>query len=220
LINEKLLEAEYFLNGIKQHYPNLDHIKPLFSAFLSASSSVPDHLLYEASVVFDLGLSKDKAWYPHHFKERVEEKSNKQAINFLKHWNEFTEKFEKTQLGKMLKNARDTNVHKYSQKPSLFAEIRIKNTSNEDDSLVLEINEAAGAGLSNVRYNDILEREKKAFVEEIKKLSKNSKRVIDTPTINLFLSFSDEQKYELRETCNEILYKMKQFDSEGRQYFS
>jgi len=116
-LDEKIEEAEFFLDLIKKNDPNLSVVKHYFSAFLGAVESIPDYILAEASQSYDLGLSLEDKWFDRHFEEKAKEKNNENAKLFLKWWRQYHKVLYIKGAGQVIKKTRDLDMHKTKQKP-------------------------------------------------------------------------------------------------------
>ena len=116
-LDEKIQEAEFFLDLIRKNEPNVSIVKYYFSAFLGALGSIHDYILAEASQEYNLELSMDESWFDRHFEKKAKEQGNENALLFLKWWRKVTEVHKKTGAGQIIQNVRNMELHKTKQKP-------------------------------------------------------------------------------------------------------
>jgi len=116
-LDEKIQEAEFFLDLIKKTQPDVSLVKYYFSAFLGALGSIHDYILAEASQEYELGLPLNETWYDGDFEKKAKEKNSKNALLFLKWWRKITENHNKIGAGKVIKDVRNMEMHKTKQKP-------------------------------------------------------------------------------------------------------
>lgn len=118
-LDEKIKEAEFFLDLIRKNQPNVSIVKFYFSAFLSAVESIPDYILAEASQEYELDLPLDEEWHYWDFeaKAKENEKKNENALLFLKWWRQFYRGTYHGKVGQVIKKIRNMEMHKTKQKP-------------------------------------------------------------------------------------------------------
>jgi hypothetical protein len=83
VVDEKIEEAEYFLDKIKKATERKDFI-PNLSAYLCATRSIPDYLLEDYNVKYGLKISLDKTLNKDVFEEVARKRNNPNAIAFIK----------------------------------------------------------------------------------------------------------------------------------------
>lgn len=119
-LDQKIDEAQFFLEHIAFYDPDISVVKYFFSAFLYSVSSIPDYILAEASTEYKLDLLMDDTWYPADF-ERESKKQDKlgkpNALIFFKWWKAWTNSKNNSAVGKIFKNIRNMETHKIKQKP-------------------------------------------------------------------------------------------------------
>lgn len=164
-VKEKLEEVEFFLEEIKKHNPDLKYVKHFFSAFLNSVFSIPDYILAEANLQFELKLSLSETWYPRHFKEKAKNMHNVEAENFYNWWSTFLTKLDETEIGRILKETRDLNTHKFYQKPRYFAIIQPENQLPSDKPMVSQFHETPINEISLDDYSSILETTKIGYLK-------------------------------------------------------
>jgi len=116
-LDEKIKEAEFFLDLIKKSQPDVSLVKYYFSAFLGALGSIHDYILAEASQEYELDLPLNETWYDWDFEKKAKEKKNANALLFLKWWRQITKNHNQSGAGKVIKNVRNMEMHKTKQKP-------------------------------------------------------------------------------------------------------
>jgi hypothetical protein len=79
IVDQKIVEADYFLDKITNATTREDFI-PNLSAFLSSARSIVDYLLEDYNVKFGLQISLNDKLYPSTFKEMAKKKNNQLFI--------------------------------------------------------------------------------------------------------------------------------------------
>jgi hypothetical protein len=111
VVDEKIEEAKYFLDKIKKATERRDFI-PNFSAYLSATRSIPDYLLEDYNVKYGLKISSDKTLNKDIFEEVARRRNNPNAIAFIKGYNNNFRKLTRGKIAKLLLTKRNIRVHR------------------------------------------------------------------------------------------------------------
>ena len=111
VVDEKIEEANYFLDRIKKATERKDFI-PNLSAYLSATRSIPDYLLEDYKVKYGLKISLDKTLNKDIFEEVARKRNNRNAIAFIKGYNNNFKKLKRDRLAKLLLTKRNIRVHR------------------------------------------------------------------------------------------------------------
>jgi hypothetical protein len=93
-VNEKIEEANYFLDKIKKATDREDFI-PNLSAFLCSSKSIPEYLLEDYNIKYGLRISLDKRLDKSMFEEVARKRKNSNAIALVKGYNHNFNKLKK-----------------------------------------------------------------------------------------------------------------------------
>jgi hypothetical protein len=83
---DKLAEAAYFLEALSKNAPRTDEFNYNLSAFLGATQSVVDVMLYDFVEKFDLGFNRDDKVTPRDFFVASKAKGSAGALEFLDWW--------------------------------------------------------------------------------------------------------------------------------------
>jgi len=81
---KKLNESKYFLDRVKNSF-NEEKLH-LFSAFLVSWRSVFDILLFDAAIIFDLGLTRERFFSPRKYTEAANQQEKLNALEFCTWW--------------------------------------------------------------------------------------------------------------------------------------
>jgi len=118
--NQKIEEAKFFLDHINFYQPDVSIVKFYFSAYLGAVQSIPDYILNEANLVFELGLHEDETWYYRNFEDKAKnlfENGSKNPLRYYNWWKVITTQNNSSAVGKIFQNIRNIDTHKKKQKP-------------------------------------------------------------------------------------------------------
>lgn len=111
VVDEKIEEAEYFLDKIKKATERKDFI-PNLSAYLCATRSIPEYLLEDYNVKYGLKISLDKTLNKDVFEEVARKRNNPNAIAFTKGYNINFKKLMRDRIAKLLLTKRNIRVHR------------------------------------------------------------------------------------------------------------
>jgi hypothetical protein len=111
VVDEKIEEAEYFLDKIKKATERKDFI-PNLSAYLCATRSIPDYLLEDYNVKYGLKISLDKTLNKDVFEEVARKRNNPNAIAFIKGYNNNYKKLMRDRIAKLLLTKRNIRVQR------------------------------------------------------------------------------------------------------------
>jgi len=170
-------------------------------AFLVKLRSIPDVLLQDFNEKFSLGISLEEKLYPKSFEDRAKQLQNKQAIKFIKWWNNKMNKIRSDRLGSILFRKRDISVHRKVVRPEL-KEITLYETIHITESVT-------------VRKYD----EKGNLIEEVKSPGISAEPEEPKPAeINWF--FSDYSDENVLEVSKKLLQMIKRFIEEAKSRFN
>jgi hypothetical protein len=111
VVDEKIEEARYFLDKIKKLTGRKDFI-PNLSAFMCATTSIPDYLLEDYNVKYGLKVSPDRPLNKDIFEEVARKRNNPNAIAFMKGYNNNFKKLKREKIAKLLLTKRNFRVHR------------------------------------------------------------------------------------------------------------
>lgn len=113
ILNEKIEEAEFFLNKIKKYYNCFPESNYYLSAFLTSSRSIPDYLLEEYQIKYNLGISLDVSDLRNQFIKKATKLNNHDAIDFY-HWFKKKLNYISTEdnIGSIFVKNRNLNTHR------------------------------------------------------------------------------------------------------------
>jgi ribosomal protein L7Ae-like RNA K-turn-binding protein len=111
VVNEKIEEANYFLDKIKKATDREDFI-PNLSAFLCSSKSIPEYLLEDYNIKYGLRISLDKRLDKSMFEEVARKRKNSNAIALVKGYNHNFNKLKKDKIAKLLLSMRNIKAHR------------------------------------------------------------------------------------------------------------
>src|SRR3989344_4404198 len=113
---EKLNEAEFFLDKIKKYQDTLPHRQYYFSAFLYASCSIFDYLLTEYNKKFNLGIQNNDTKFFNKFKKIAEQKGGN-VLEFYNWHQQQLKSVKSNVIGSVFWDKRDLNTHVEPERP-------------------------------------------------------------------------------------------------------
>lgn len=131
-VAEKTSESEYFLERIKQTYSNQNEVNFNFSAFLSSSRSIAEHLLEEYNQKFGLGISVSDKMNANEFRRRSVGNTN--AERFIAWFDAQIDQIKNNPVGNLLWEQRNVNIHRTTQRPNHIV-VNIHETMTITDSV-------------------------------------------------------------------------------------
>jgi hypothetical protein len=111
VVDEKIEEARYFLDKIKKVTDRKDFI-PNLSAYMSATTSIPDYLLEDYNVKYGLKVSLDRPLNKDIFEQVARKRNNPNAIAFIKGYNNNFKKLKRDKIAKLLLTKRNIRVYR------------------------------------------------------------------------------------------------------------
>ncbi len=110
-VDEKIIEAGYFLDKIKRASEKKD-FNPNLSAFLCSTRSIPDYLLEDYNVKYGLKIPLDKPLNINIFEKVANQRNNPNALAFIKGYNDNFKKLKRDKISKLLLTKRNIKVHR------------------------------------------------------------------------------------------------------------
>jgi hypothetical protein len=110
-VDQKIVEAKYFLDKIKDATERRDFI-PNLSAFLCSTKSIPDYLLEDYNLKYGLKVSLDEKLNKKIFEKVARERKNSNAMAFIKGYNNNFNKLKRDKIAKLLLTKRNIKVHR------------------------------------------------------------------------------------------------------------
>lgn len=210
-LEEKFEEAEFFLKKIKEVNLDLSQVKHYFSAFLYSVESIPDYLLAEAAIKYELGLSLDEKWTYREFNEKAKKDNKKEAQDYYQKWSAIKNEIDQTHVGKIFSVMRNMHTHKTTQRPDYFLVITNKNPKEgERITHKLLLHPKGHPTLETAM--DVSEANKKHYLNEWNKHRGENDQIIDNDMITkLSIGIDTLQSIELTKLCEEFLKIMKMF---------
>lgn len=120
-VKTKIEEGERWFKKIEQSYPNEQlELRDNVIAFLSAINSIPDHLLEDYNIKFNLAISLNTTSFRREFTSRVKQ-SNDPALEKFYSWFEAKRKFieKEDEICKILSQKRHVNTHRFTTGPTI-----------------------------------------------------------------------------------------------------
>ena len=210
-LEEKFEESEFFLKKIKETEPDLSQVKHYFSAFLYSIESIPDYLLAEAAVKYDLGLSLEETWYPNDFFNTSKKLDIKEAQDYYEKWFAIKNMINQTNIGKIFSVMRNMHTHKTTQRPDYFLLITNKNPKEgEHVNHKLLLHPNGHPTLESAL--DVIEANKKHYLNTWNgNREKNEQLTDDNMIAKLSIGIDRLQSFELVDLCEKFLKMMKTF---------
>lgn len=110
-VNDKFEEAVFFLEKLKEPLTAIE-IRHYYSAFLTAVSSIFDHMLEDANNKFLLGIPLNERLNSKNFRIIVEYLGNVRAKKFIDWYDDVFNLIRKKESGKIFHVERNRNVHR------------------------------------------------------------------------------------------------------------
>ena len=206
-VETKIAEVERWLKKIEQSYPNERlELRDNVNAFLSAINSIPDHLLEDYNIKFNLAIPLNTTSFRREFTHRVKQ-SNDPALEKFYSWFETKRKFieQEDEICKILSQKRHVNTHRFTTGPTINS-MRWHFVMPPD----------------NPEYYQIPAHPKSSRVFKIH--SKKPRRIVKTiPLIQessqLDLYFEELTDVNVKDACKHMLDTMKNLITESHQKF-
>ena len=117
---KKFKECQFFIKKLRFEKERDDEWGYYYSAFLAAWRSVLDVLLYDASVRFNLGFSRDDHLVDWKFSWAANKENNESALKFFTWWKQARSSLQKFSIW----NKRNVLLHRgYPEKGSVFVHL-------------------------------------------------------------------------------------------------
>jgi hypothetical protein len=198
VVDQKIEEAEYFLDKIKSATRREDFI-PNLSAFLSATRSIPDYLLEDYNLKFGLGISLNDKLYPSTFKGTARKKNNQNALKFIDQYSTEFGKLRQDKIGNLLIGKRDIKVHRTDVPLKANFSANLTESVHIHDSVSIEVRDKYG----NLKMTSNSSNNDHQLPESKESGNKN------TTTVKYY--FTDNKNTDLVDVCNQFLQLMKTF---------
>lgn len=117
---EKVSEASFFYVKINENYTKFPDVQYYFNAFLNSCFSIPAHLLEDYNNKYKLGITFGDKLTIKNFKQKAEDKNNKEALEFISWYSTKLKTINSTTLGKIIMNKRNEATHRQSVKVEDF----------------------------------------------------------------------------------------------------
>ena len=137
---QKIAEAEYFLDKITQAFTRNDFI-PNLSAFLSATRSIPDYLLEDYNTKLGLNIPLTEKLYVDIFSDEAVNQGNQIAQKFIKEYKTQLKNIYNDPLGKLLTTKRNISIHRTGVPIQGRFKRVIHETINISDSVSIKVRE-------------------------------------------------------------------------------
>lgn len=111
-VSYKIKEAKFFLQKIKENYEKFPDNQYYFSAFLSATFSIRDHLLEDYNMKYGLGISLDDILSLDRFEDEAKKQNNNEAMEFIQWYRQKIQNIQSDTLGKILVKKRHSTIHR------------------------------------------------------------------------------------------------------------
>lgn len=143
VVDQKIVEAEYFLDKIKNAIKREDFI-PNLSAFLSSARSIADYLLEDYNLKFGLQISLNDKLYPHTFEDIARQKNSRNALAFIYFYNTEFDKVKQDQICALLLIKRNIKVHRTDVSLQASFSVPLTDTIDIHDSVSVEVRDKYG----------------------------------------------------------------------------
>lgn len=199
-VDDKIKEAEYFLQQINAKYPR-DEMKFYLSAFLSSTKSIADYLLEDYNQKFGLNIPLDEKLTTDRFEKESQKQNNKNAQQFITFYMQELENIRKDMIGGLLLNKRNVNVHRSTTDKPLHAHVTIQETVTITDSVTIAVYDKDG---------------------NLKQIARSEPTPPPKPSetkVEVKWFFSDHMNEEIPIVCEKFLKLMKEFVNKVHQNF-
>ena len=169
---QKIAEAEYFLDKITQAFTRNDFI-PNLSAFLSATRSIPDYLLEDYNTKLGLNIPLTEKLYVDTFSDEAVNQGNQIAQKFIKEYKTQLKNIYNDPLGKLLTTKRNISIHRTGVPIQGRFKRVIHETINISDSVSIEVRD---------KYGNLKMRSEPTKSEKKPELQKNETLPDKTPS--------------------------------------
>jgi len=210
-VETKIAEAERWFKKIEQSYPNEQlELRDNVNAFLSAINSIPDHLLEEYNVKFNLAIPVNATSFRREFTNRVKQMNDPTLSEFYS-WFEAKRKFveKEDKICSTLSQKRHVNTHRFTTSPTIHA--AQFHFSIPPMDLQLQHMESR------------LQPHVKPGNKVIKICSKRPKKITrltlkpDSSSLDIF--FEELNEVNVKDACKHMLYIMKNLVTETHEKF-
>jgi hypothetical protein len=212
VVDEKITNAEYFLNKIK-NATNREDFLPNLSAFLSETRSIADYLLEDYNVKFGLGINANLN--TNNFIKTAIRQKNQSAIDFIIAYMTKFNELKQDPIGNFLIVKRNTQVHITQDPLHANFSANLPETENISDSVAVEVRDKYGnlktysGGLIN------------KFKSGLKKIKSNNELIKQSSTNSVTVKwfFTDYRNTDVVDACETFLKLMKNFVNDLKNEF-
>jgi hypothetical protein len=134
---EKLDEAGFHLDKMRESYLNQEEFTYYLSAFLAACRSVPDHLLEEYNAKYQLGISLSEQLNADRFESKADQIRHLDALNFIQIWRYKVKAMKDDPVGGLLLSKRNLNVHRLLVRPNLV-KVSVQDTGHFSERVTVQ----------------------------------------------------------------------------------
>jgi len=151
---EKIKEAHFFLRKLRENSDKIPDAYYYYSAFLSATLSILDHLMHDYAQKFNFTIPDDIRNLRKEFEKEAKNTNNHDALKFHEWWKSKKEYLtEKNEYGKIFSKKRHYNIHRDTFKPNQSMVLR--QTAVKDEGIISFI-PARGKRLDDPELKNIL----------------------------------------------------------------
>jgi len=211
---DKINEADRWIDKLKHAYPNQQEVEDNLSAFLSASNSIENYLLEDYNNKYNLGIPFNEKLYAQKFEEKARSQKNINAITFISWFRQKKASIESDPVGSKFTNKRHLDVHRSKQKPD-HINITINETIGISDSVTVR---AFPANMSAEEALKITREESEREQKELQNKSKQEQSQ-NASSSQVDLYFQDVPHIKVPDACEKFLNLMKNLVSEARTKF-
>ena len=186
---EKLNEAEFFLDKIKEYYDTFPDSQFYLSAFLYASCSIFDYLLTEYNKKFNLGIQNNDTRLLPKFENMAKEKGGN-VLEFYNWHQQQLKSVKSNVIGSVFWDKRDLNTHVEPERPVAMVKLMSQGKIDEN-SLKIAIDE----------FNE------------------RRKKEIETPLPTILVKSEGLGHLDLVKGCEDFFDMMKNITAEAYQKF-
>lgn len=162
---EKIKEAHFFLRKLRENSDKIPDAYYYYSAFLSATLSILDHLMHDYAQKFNFTIPDDIRNLRKEFEKEAKNTNNHDALKFHEWWKSKKEYLtEKNEYGKIFSKKRHYNIHRDTFKPNQSMDLR--QTAVKDEGIISFI-PARGKRLDDPELKKYIESEASKKLERV-----------------------------------------------------
>ena len=209
----KIKETSFFVRKLKKNSDSLRSSAFYFSAFLSSSNSILDHLLAEYNIKYKLGLNRI---FRDSFYKNAKKQNNYSALKFIEWFDKKYEMLSSEKTCKKLMTLRNENVHRGMTGP----EHCILLSSSSKRVGIIAIIPTQGDTVRDKKYNLTVNQQTAKFRNDVNTLlDKFKSKPIKRVSRKIILYIPDIGYFHIGGGCAKFLREIKKIVDEAHTNF-